>query len=163
MVLNRPVLSVMLAVSASALVLTACEQTAPAADPPAPPAATEPATLAGVDLTHPLRALGTEPFWGVDITGAGLVYSGVDRPRQIALHDGPVIQEGVAVWSGRTEQGVDLEVTLAASRCSDGMSDRVYPLSARVRVGDETLTGCAASALAIMTAGESGPVVEPPQ
>jgi uncharacterized membrane protein len=41
------------------------------------------------------------------------------------------------------------------------MSDRLYPLTARVRIGEETLTGCAASVAAIMSAGESGPVTEP--
>ncbi len=72
-----------LAAVAPALWLAGCEPSAqaPAAPPPGAPA---PATLAGVDLTQPIRALGTEPFWGVDITTAGLTYSGVDRPEQTA-------------------------------------------------------------------------------
>ena len=41
-------------------------------------------------------------------------------------------------------------MTLIATECSDGMSDRVYPLTARVEIGDDTLTGCAASKSAIM-------------
>ena len=48
--------------------------------------------------------------------------------------------------------------TLIATECSDGMSDRIYPLTARVVIGEETLQGCAASTAAIMGAGESGPV-----
>ena len=43
------------------------------------------------------------------------------------------------------------------------MSDRTYPLTAMVKVGDVELTGCAASASAIMSTGESGPVVETAQ
>ena len=42
------------------------------------------------------------------------------------------------------------------------MSDRTYPLTARVEIGADTLTGCAASVSAIMSAGESGPVVDRP-
>jgi uncharacterized membrane protein len=40
------------------------------------------------------------------------------------------------------------------------MSDRTYPLTAMVKVGDQDLTGCAASTAAVMSTGESGPVVE---
>lgn len=155
---NRPVPLLALAGAVPALWLAGCEPASP------PPAAPEPAapvsqTLAGVDLGQPLRALGTEPFWGVDITAAGLAYSGVDRPEQTAAHSGPAVRGTVAIWSGRTDQGNDLEVTLTETECSDGMSDRIYPLSARVRIGEETLIGCAASTAAIMSAGESGPVV----
>lgn len=159
-----------LAVGAGALLLAACEPApAPASIPAAPEPATPPAAalasgmMGGVALSQPIRALGTEPFWGVDISPSGLTYSGVDRPAQTATHTGPALQGAVAVWSGRTDQGNELEVVLTATECSDGMSDRVYPLSARVRIGTETLTGCAASTAAIMSAGESGPVIETPQ
>ena len=47
---------------------------------------------------------------------------------------------------------------LIATECSDGMSDRTYPLTAKVEIGDETLTGCAAATAAIERAGESGRV-----
>ena len=52
----------------SAVALAACSQ--PAEN--APVAAAEPRALAGVDLDQPLRVLGTEPFWAVEITPAGL-------------------------------------------------------------------------------------------
>jgi len=42
--------------------------------PPAPAqAAAAPVVLAGVDLSQPLRAVGTEPFWSVEIRPDGLV------------------------------------------------------------------------------------------
>ncbi|MNH55789.1 hypothetical protein D3C73_75320 [compost metagenome] len=144
-----------LAILLAATALTACSQ--PAAEK-APAATAETRTLAKVDLDQPLRVLGTEPFWAVEITPAGLTYSGVDRPELKAANPGPALQGTVAVWTTETEAKVPLVVTLMATDCSDGMSDRTYPLTARVEVGDESLTGCAASISAIEKAGESGRV-----
>ena len=125
------------------LALAACSQGT--TESAAPPADAPAVVLAGVDLNQPLRAVGTEPFWGVDITPSGLTYSGLDRPEQRAANPGPVIQGTTAVYATATEGGTTLVVTLIATECSDGMSDRVYPLTARVELGEETLNGCAAS------------------
>jgi uncharacterized membrane protein len=43
------------------------------------------------------------------------------------------------------------------------MSHRTYPLTAMVKIGGETLMGCAATASASASAGESGRVVDAPQ
>lgn len=144
-----------------ALAVAACSsetaETAPAAEPAAPPP-----VLAGVDLTQPVRVGGTEPFWNVELTGREMVYSGVDRPERRAPQPRAEIQGTMAAFESETAEG-PLEVTLTATECSDGMSDRTYPLTAIVKVGEETLNGCAASTAAIMSAGESGPVVEKAQ
>jgi len=141
---------------ASVVMLSACSQPEPL---PAPEPAPEPAViLAGVDLTKPVRAIGTEPFWSVELTGTEMIYSGVDRPEQRAPQPRAVIQGTTVTVAGTTAGGTAIRVMLAATECSDGMSDRSYPLSAIVKVGDETLTGCAASSEAIRTSGESGPV-----
>jgi uncharacterized membrane protein len=145
---------VALSALSAAAALAACSQPAEKA-PIAPP---EPRALAGVDLDQPLRVLGTEPFWAVEITPTGLTYSGVDRPEQKAANPGPTLQGTVAVWTTATEAKTPLVVTLMATDCSDGMSDRTYPLTAKVEIGAESLTGCAASAAAIAKAGESGRV-----
>lgn len=151
----RPTLAVLALVT-----LSACSPEAGAPDVVAP----EPSVvLAGVDLGRPVRALGTEPFWAVEMTGTELVYSGVDRPEQRAPQPKTGIQGTTATFDSVTSTGTPISIMLAATECSDGMSDRTYPLSAIVRIGDETLTGCAASTAAIMTSGESGPVVEPAQ
>lgn len=141
--------------AAVALSLAACSQPAEKA-PDAVKA--EPRALAGVDLDQPVRVLGTEPFWAVEIKPDGLTYSGVDRPEQKAANPGPMLQGTVASWTTKTEAGADLAVTLTATDCSDGMSDRTYPLTAKVEIGGETLTGCAAATAAVERAGESGRV-----
>lgn len=143
------------------LALAACS---PADEPSPPPAQPEPAPmLGGVDLGQPIRALGTEPFWGVELTGTEIVYTGVDRPEQRAPQPEPLVQGTTANYEAETSAGTPISVMLAATECSDGMSDRTYPLSAIVRIGDEVLTGCAATVAAIMSTGESGLVVEKAQ
>ena len=142
----------------SVLALAACS---PAEAPAPPPAAPEPApVLGGVDLAKPVRALGTEPFWSVDLTGTEMVYTTPEPPELRAPRPEPVIQGTTATWEAETADGTTLKVTLIATECSDGMSDRTYPLTALVKVGDLDLTGCAASTAAILSAGESVPVVE---
>jgi len=124
--------------------LAGCSQSGePAA--PAPADAPAEATLGGVDLNQPLRALGTEPFWSVEITPSTMIYTGVDRDPQRAGNPGPVVQGTTAIYTAATEDGTTMVVTLIATECSDGMSDRVYPLTSRVELGEVTVTGCAAS------------------
>ena len=152
----RPVLFVL-----SLTLLAACspEPEVKRGPPEAPvPAAPTTPMLAGVDLNQPLRLLGTEPFWGVQVTRDALVYSGVDRPEQRAPNPGPTVTGTVATWDVTTDKGAQLKVMLTATECSDGMSDRTYPLTARVELGGETLNGCAATVAALDRAGESGRV-----
>jgi len=152
------------AVCLATLALAACSP--PAEAPKEPDSAPQaPAVLAGVDLTTPLRAIGTEPFWAVELTGSEMVYSGADRPEQRAPQGQPTMQGTMAIWEGTTGAGNPLKVTLTATDCSDGMSDRTYPLTAMVQIGEETLMGCAATVSAIMSTSESGRVVDgaPPE
>jgi uncharacterized membrane protein len=142
----------------SVLVLAGCspaEEPAPSPEPAAPAA-----VLGGVELAGPLRAIGTEPFWSVELTGTEMVYTSTEPPGQRARQPEPVVQGTTATWESETADGTRLKVTLIATECSDGMSDRTYPLTAMVTVGDLALTGCAASTAAVMSSGESGPVVE---
>jgi uncharacterized membrane protein len=144
------------------LALAACSPSEESDQPDQPDAPSEqPApVLGGVDLGQPVRALGTEPFWSVELTGTELVYTTPDSPEQRAPQPNPVAQGTTATYEAETADGTDLRVTLIATECSDGMSDRTYPLTAMVKVGDLDLTGCAASTAAVMSTGESGPVVE---
>lgn len=149
----RPVPAVL-----AVLALAACS---PADQPDLPDAPSEPAlVLGGVDLAKPVRALGTEPFWSVELTGTEMVYTSPEPPEQRAPQPNPVVQGTTATWEAETAAGTALNVTLVATECSDGMSDRTYPLTAMVKIGDLELTGCAASSAAVMSTGESGPVVE---
>ena len=152
----------------SVLSIAACEPqaTVEAGPPEAPTAEPEaaagtdtpaPATqLGGVDLAADISSLGTEPFWGVSFEGNELVYSGVDRPEQRAPRPEPVVHGTTATWTTRTAEGADLVVTLIETECSDGMSDRTYPLTARVEIAGEDINGCAAATAWIRSVGEDG-------
>jgi len=125
--------------------LSACQPAkAPEVDAPDTKAS---GIVGGVDLGSPARALGTEPFWSVAITPQELVYSGVDRPEARFANPGPRIDGDTAVIAAE-----GLAVTLKAATCSDGMSDRTYPLEAEVTAGAEVLKGCAESQ-AVLDAG----------
>ena len=91
----------------------------------------------------PLRAVGTEPFWGARIEGRCVTYST------------PEDQAGTRIWtkfSGTAEQGswagsldgrrFELR-TSPDPRCSDGMSDTVYPIAVTLFVRGEERRGCA--------------------
>lgn len=125
------------------LTLAACSDPAPT-EAEAPPALA-PVVLGDVDLNQPLRALGTEPFWAVEITAQNLTYTAVDAAEVQVPNPGPTVQGTTAVYAAAAPDGTALVVTLIATECSDGMSDRVYPLTARVELGAQTLNGCAAS------------------
>lgn len=135
------------------VLLAACQPQAPE-DPPAaaPPAASPSATPAPAgpvvsDFGQPLRALGTEPFWAVDITdGTRLTLRRPDHPDAVFQAPGATITPGRAVWTAQAADARTMTLTLFVSECSDGMSDRSYPMTAEVELNGETLRGCAAPA-----------------
>lgn len=130
----------------------ACSEAPPAEPPPPTPDGTPaPIPAAGAcrvqdgKVIPPMlvRALGTEPFWAARIEGRCVTYS----------H--PENQAGIRIWAqftGSREQGVwtgfyanqrfVLRTRLEAG-CSDGMSDRRYPLAVALTVAGEQRTGCA--------------------
>ncbi len=90
-----------------------------------------------------LHGLGTEPFWAVDVVGRCVTYSHPDD------------QEGTRVWtkfSGTMESGTwtgalrgrDFTMKTRPERgCSDGMSDKRYPIAVTLTVDGELRHGCA--------------------
>ena len=139
---------------AAALTLAACSDNEAPQSVEAP--AAEPAVLGGVNLDQPVRAVGTEPFWGVSIDTEAVVSSGVDQAERRGANDGVVVQGTTATWSVRPAQGQPFTVTLMATECSDGMSDRLYPLTALVEMGETRLNGCAAPAAALLQEQAAG-------
>jgi uncharacterized membrane protein len=136
---RRIVLPLALAV---VLPLAACQQGAssePAAE--ASPAAPAP-TAAPFTEDAMLQFSGTEPFWGGHVEGTQLTYT---WPENI---DGVVIaversgEDGKLTLTG-TFEGGPFAMTIAQGECSDGMSDRTYPLTATLTLGSEVRNGCA--------------------
>ncbi len=104
------------------------------AAPPPPPASS-----IGV-----YRALGTEPFWALTITPREMVFEEPNGPtRVIEATPRPII--GVA---GEIYQTPRIKVNIVHARCSDGMSDRVYPDKVQLGVDGASYQGCGGEAVA---------------
>jgi len=131
------------AAALTALALAACHPPPPEKDGPAP-AATAAATTV-LDVSKPIRALGTEPFWNLDVKGTHFTLARPGVADVTATAAGAELQHGQAHWRATTPDGKALEVTFYVSNCSDGMSNKSYPMAAEVSLGGETLHGCATS------------------
>jgi uncharacterized membrane protein len=129
--------------------VAACSERQAAAGTPAPPAQAAPAGACAMQgserlQVRPLRALGTEPFWNARIAGRCVTYShpedqaGTRVWTRYAAGAG-----GGGTWSGALD-GRRFELRIRPQPgCSDGMSDRRYPLAAELFVNAERRTGCA--------------------
>lgn len=126
------------------LMLAACQPQDPTGAPAAVPAdapAPQPATS---DFSQPMTAIGTEPFWSLTLEGTQLKLSRPGEPDLVALAPGAAIRPGQAAWAAASRDGQSLAVTFYISPCSDGMSDRTYPMTAEVTLGSApALRGCA--------------------
>ena len=112
----------------------------PAAEAPASPAA-----ASAMDISQPVTARGTEPFWALTITdGAKFRLQRPDHPDLTAEAPGAAMSPHGATWVAKGAKGEQLTVTLRPGECSDGMSDLKYPMSAEVVLLHESLYGCAA-------------------
>lgn len=96
----------------------------------------------GIGEGETITALGTEPFWRAEITGSTMTYS---TPENI---DGTMIEvtrfagNGGLGFSGRLG-GAVLQMAVTPGKCSDQMSDRTYPFTVTLTIGETQLNGCA--------------------
>jgi uncharacterized membrane protein len=118
-----------------ALALSACS-----APPPPEPRSPELKVLAGVNLDGPISVLGTEPFWSLTLKADDITLESPDladrRFARVAFEKGEQSDHAELISDA-------LSLSLTAKTCSDGMSDRVYPLTAEVNINDISLKGCA--------------------
>lgn len=121
-------------------------QASPSASPtptgsPGPASRSEPTATAS-PLPARMQALGTEPFWSIEIAPEGLRYSDPENIAGTAFAATAVSAEGGRRWSG-TLAGEPLVLLVVPGTCSDGMSDTVYPFTATLVRAGRTLNGCA--------------------
>lgn len=135
-----------IALSAVAVLLAACQPEAPGggeAQPPAdaPASAPAPAVDPGAAYKADFSARGNEPFWAVAIKGTDIVLTRPDAAAVTATNAGLAATDSQAVWTAQAG-ATTVTVTLTKGECSDGMSDLKYGYTARVVWGAETLNGC---------------------
>lgn len=118
----------------------------PAQDPPTP--ASTVATSSDGSKFDAIRAdetisfLGTEPFWNGKVGGGQLTYS---TPENEAGETAPARRfagnNGLG-FSGSLAEG-PFDLTITPGECSDGMSDRMFPYTATLKIGERQQNGCA--------------------
>lgn len=100
----------------------------------------------GIAAEASISVLGTEPFWALEIEPEG--------ESHVATYSSPENIDGThfAVDRFAGNNGVSfsglvggeaMSAAITPGDCSDGMSDRSYPYTATVSLGDATLFGCA--------------------
>ena len=91
----------------------------------------------------PVKAIGTEPFWGARVEGRCVTYSTPEDQKGTRVwtrfNPGP---DG-GVWVGALDGAPFKLITRLRPDCSDGMSDRRYPMEAILTVRGEERRGCA--------------------
>ena len=103
----------------------------------------------------PYRAIGTEPFWSLDIDSREMRFSQANDGRDI-VEPTPRVIHGFA---GDIYQGQRIRVNIVHGQCSDGMSDRTYPDKVQVGVDGKQYEGCGG----LPTGGEVAGPLPPPQ
>lgn len=125
--------------------VAACRQGAGAKAADAATAAASPCLVQDGEILRmtPLRAVGTEPFWGARIEGRCVTYSHPDDQKGTRIWTRYAPGPDGGVWSGALGGRAFRLTTRARKDCSDGMSDRLYPFAVELVVGGERRSGCA--------------------
>ena len=120
----------------------ASQETAIPQEAATPQAAATPQQTASAPVTERFVALGTEPFWSVEVSPGQLRYS---TPEDIpgAIFAAQRSDDAAAIIYTGTLDGKAARLRIAAGQCSDGMSDTVYAYRSRFTLADLELSGCA--------------------
>lgn len=91
----------------------------------------------------PLRALGTEPFWGAQVEGRCVTYTHPEDQKGTRIWTRYTATADGGRWSGSLGGRQFELVTRKAADCSDGMSENKFPMAADLMVNGEKRKGCA--------------------
>jgi uncharacterized membrane protein len=95
----------------------------------------------GIREDEVLRFTGTEPFWGGQVSGKTLTYTTPEDQDGTEIAVERFAGRG-GLSFGRTLEGGKFEMVVTPLECSDGMSDRTYPFTVTLEIGEETRNGC---------------------
>ena len=93
------------------------------------------------------NVVGNEPFWDIKIEKTGIVYQALDQKTQYFPYSYPLSAQGrpidqVRVYQLRGKRNNMLILNRVES-CSDTMSEKNYPYSATLIMGNQVFDGCA--------------------
>lgn len=95
----------------------------------------------GIAEDEKITALGTEPFWSATISGNEMTYSTPDNIDGVAIEVSRFSGNGGLGFNGNLE-GAPLQMAVTPGECSDQMSDRTYPFTVTLKIGEADLAGC---------------------
>lgn len=101
----------------------------------------EPAPYDGIAATEVITLAGTEPFWGITINKDTATYTTPENPQGSAFEVSRFAGNNGLGFSGKLD-GADVTITVTPGDCSDQMSDRTYPFTATIALGEDNLAGC---------------------
>lgn len=96
----------------------------------------------GIRADETIRFSGTEPFWGGTVTGTALTYTTPEDPDGAMIAVERFAGRGGLSFSGSLD-GAMFEMMVTPLKCSDGMSDRIYPFTVTLKIGEDLRNGCA--------------------
>ncbi len=105
------------------------------------PGVEEASALAEVGEERRLDVTGTEPFWGGYVERGRLVYKTPEDLNGTPIEVERFVGLGGIAFSG-TLQDRGLDMAVSEAPCSDGMSDRTYPYTVTLMIGEEERHGC---------------------
>jgi uncharacterized membrane protein len=123
------------------MLLVACQQGGPDAGSAAVPDASSTEAYDGIAADETVRFTGTEPFWGGQVGNGSLTYNTPDNPDGATIAVERFAGRGGLSFTG-TLEGAELEMMVTPLECSDGMSDRTYPFTVTLKIGDDLRNGC---------------------
>ena len=127
------------AAAASAAPVGRSQEAAPPAPAPVQAAA---ATPNPAEAEKHFQALGTEPFWSLEVLPGKLVYTSPEVQHGVVIA-ARFSGEGKRLLFSGTMQGKPVVLSIEPGTCSDGMSDTVHAYKAVFTWGAQTEQGCA--------------------
>ena len=109
----------------------------------------EVATISEAPSNVFFKAVGTEPFWGIEISDDSIKFTTPEEKDNFSLsYEKPqkAMDANVIFYRAKSDN-INLEITIQQEKCSDGMSDKVFDYSVKVSLkrGDQKellLNGC---------------------
>jgi putative lipoprotein len=93
-----------------------------------------------------LRAWGDDPFWRVDVSRSGIIWSSYGAPSSLAFPYAPPRRDGGAVRYAAVRDGAqrhELELVMTPGRCADPRTGALTWLTVEARLDGRALRGCA--------------------
>lgn len=94
----------------------------------------------------PIKAVGTEPFWAAVTEGRCVTYSTPENQQGTRIWTTFTGTREAGQWKGFLGKNRFVLITRPEPGCTDGMSDRRFPIAVTLTIGSEERRGCASPA-----------------